>query len=99
MTRLEEIAIKVERLHKLMEAEKLDAIYLKRQDDFSWITAGMRRSWRSSAAVSESIHGMIHQGKVPSSRSLFLPDSSVLITALRLLPKTWLLQSRTSGHH
>ncbi len=42
MTRLEEIAIKVERLHKLMEAEKLDAIYLKRQDDFSWITAGGR---------------------------------------------------------
>lgn len=42
MTRLEEIAVKINRLYKLMEAEELDAVYLKRQDDFSWITAGGR---------------------------------------------------------
>ena len=42
MTRLEEIAVKIDRLYKLMEKEGLDAVYLKRQDDFSWITAGGR---------------------------------------------------------
>ena len=42
MTRLEEIAVKIRRLRRLMEERSLDAVYLKRQDDFSWITAGGR---------------------------------------------------------
>ncbi|MDX9827755.1 MAG: aminopeptidase P family N-terminal domain-containing protein, partial [Spirochaetia bacterium] len=38
--RREEIEIKVKRIKKLLESEKLDALYLTRQANFSWITAG-----------------------------------------------------------
>jgi Xaa-Pro dipeptidase len=38
--RKEEIAIKVDRIKRLLESEKLDALYLTRQANFSWITAG-----------------------------------------------------------
>jgi len=38
--RKEEIDIKVNRIVKLLEAENLDALYLNRQANFSWITAG-----------------------------------------------------------
>lgn len=38
--RREEIDIKVKRIIKLLEAENLDALYLTRQSNFAWITAG-----------------------------------------------------------
>ncbi len=38
--RTEEIGIKIERIKKLLETERLDALYLTRQANFSWITAG-----------------------------------------------------------
>ena len=40
MTIYEEIAIKQDRLRQLMSEKELDAIYVKRQDNFSWLTAG-----------------------------------------------------------
>lgn len=36
----DEIKVKLERVRKHMTSEKLDAVYLKRQDNFSWLTAG-----------------------------------------------------------
>lgn len=38
--RKEEIDIKIERIRKLLASEKLDALYLTRQSNFAWITAG-----------------------------------------------------------
>ena len=38
--RKEEIDIKVKRIIDLLEAENLDALYLTRQSNFAWITAG-----------------------------------------------------------
>ncbi len=40
MTRLEEIEIKEKRLHRLMDEKDLDAVLLKKQPNFSWLTAG-----------------------------------------------------------
>lgn len=40
MTKLEELAIKLKRVRTLMEEKKLDAIWLKRQDDFAWLSCG-----------------------------------------------------------
>ena len=40
MTRLEEVAVKEKRLQTLMAAKNLDGILLKKQADFSWLTAG-----------------------------------------------------------
>ncbi|MCL2008405.1 MAG: aminopeptidase P family N-terminal domain-containing protein [Treponema sp.] len=40
MTKREEIDIKLQRLRNLMKEQKLSAIYLKRQDNFSWLTCG-----------------------------------------------------------
>ncbi len=40
MTRTEELAIKLNRVRTLMETLKLDGIYLKRQDDFAWLSCG-----------------------------------------------------------
>ena len=40
MTRNEELKIKLDRIRNLMKKEKLDAVYLKRQDDFAWLTCG-----------------------------------------------------------
>jgi Xaa-Pro aminopeptidase len=38
--RMEEIDIKVERIKKLLNSENLDALYLTRQSNFAWVTAG-----------------------------------------------------------
>jgi Xaa-Pro dipeptidase len=38
--RQEEIEIKVQRIKKLLDDENLDALYMNRQANFSWITAG-----------------------------------------------------------
>jgi Xaa-Pro dipeptidase len=38
--RKEEIGVKVERIKKLLASENLDALYLTRQSNFAWITAG-----------------------------------------------------------
>jgi Xaa-Pro aminopeptidase len=38
--RKEEIKVKIGRVKKLLESENLDALYLTRQANFSWITAG-----------------------------------------------------------
>lgn len=40
MTRMEELEIKLARVRSLMAAQKLDGIYLKRQDNFAWLTCG-----------------------------------------------------------
>jgi Xaa-Pro aminopeptidase len=40
MTRLEEIKIKENRLHRLMDEKNLEAVLLKKQPNFSWLTAG-----------------------------------------------------------
>ena len=40
MNRNEEISIKVGRLINIMNRRDLDAIYLKRQDNFAWLTCG-----------------------------------------------------------
>jgi len=40
MTRLEEVLTKEDRLRKLMEARGLDGILIKKQPNFSWLTAG-----------------------------------------------------------
>ena len=40
MTRQEELQIKLDRLHTLLERRGLDAVYLKRQDNFAWLTCG-----------------------------------------------------------
>ncbi|MFA5447829.1 MAG: M24 family metallopeptidase [Sphaerochaeta sp.] len=40
MTRKEELAIKLDRIRKLMEKLELDGVYLKRQDDFAWLSCG-----------------------------------------------------------
>lgn len=40
MTQREEQQIKLSRLHALMTRHGLDAIYLKRQDNFAWLTCG-----------------------------------------------------------
>ncbi|RPJ04330.1 MAG: M24 family metallopeptidase [Deltaproteobacteria bacterium] len=40
MTRLEEVLIKENRLRGLMEAKNLDGVLLKKQPNFSWLTAG-----------------------------------------------------------
>jgi Xaa-Pro aminopeptidase len=40
MTRIEELAVKLGRIRALMQAAKLDGVYLKRQDDFAWLTCG-----------------------------------------------------------
>ena len=40
MTRKEELAIKLERIRSLMLTLGLDGVYLKRQDDFAWLTCG-----------------------------------------------------------
>ena len=40
MTRLEEVVIKEQRLRELMAAKGLDGILLKKQANFSWLTAG-----------------------------------------------------------
>jgi len=39
-SRKNEIQIKVERVQKLLETEKLNALFLTRQSNFAWITAG-----------------------------------------------------------
>jgi len=40
MTRLEEVLVKEKRLHRLMDEKKIDAVLLKKQANFSWLTAG-----------------------------------------------------------
>lgn len=40
MTKHEELEIKLNRIRTLMETAKLDAVYLKRQDDFAWLSCG-----------------------------------------------------------
>lgn len=40
MSYKEEIKVKLERVRKFMAREKLAAVYLKRQDNFAWLTAG-----------------------------------------------------------
>ena len=40
MTWQEEQKIKLSRLYGIMDQRGLDAIYLKRQDNFSWLTCG-----------------------------------------------------------
>ena len=40
MTWQEEQKIKIGRLQKIMEEKNLDAIYIKRQDNFAWLTCG-----------------------------------------------------------
>jgi len=40
MTRLEEVVLKEERLRRLMDEKNLDGILLKKQPNFSWLTAG-----------------------------------------------------------
>lgn len=40
MTCQEERSVKIARLQAIMEARGLDAIYLKRQDNFAWLTCG-----------------------------------------------------------
>ncbi len=40
MTRLEEVQLKERRLRRLIEEQALDAILLKKQPNFSWLTAG-----------------------------------------------------------
>ena len=40
MTWQEELSVKVERLISIMDKRQLDAIYLKRQDNFAWLTCG-----------------------------------------------------------
>jgi len=40
MTRLEEVVLKEQRLRRLMEEQNLDGILLKKQPNFSWLTAG-----------------------------------------------------------
>jgi Xaa-Pro aminopeptidase len=42
MTKKEEIDIKLHRLRNLMREQKLSGIYLKRQDNFSWLSCGGR---------------------------------------------------------
>ena len=42
MTLHEEFAIKLKRLRTLMQTRNLDALYLKRQDDFAWLSCGGR---------------------------------------------------------
>ncbi|GHU07744.1 peptidase M24 [Betaproteobacteria bacterium] len=38
----QEFGVKIQRLHGLMERKDLQAIYLKRQDDFAWLSCGGR---------------------------------------------------------
>ena len=40
MTIMEEIQIKLDRIRKALERLSLDAVYLKRQDNFAWMTGG-----------------------------------------------------------
>ena len=40
MTRLEEVLLKEQRLHQLMQEKGVDGILLKKQANFSWLTAG-----------------------------------------------------------
>ena len=40
MTRKEELAIKLDRIRSMMLALGIDGVYLKRQDDFAWLTCG-----------------------------------------------------------
>ncbi|MDR1934988.1 MAG: M24 family metallopeptidase [Candidatus Accumulibacter sp.] len=42
MTVEEEFQIKLERLRSLMQRKKLDGVFLKRQDDFAWLSCGGR---------------------------------------------------------
>ena len=40
MTKLEELAIKLARVRTLMAEKELDAVWIKRQDDFAWLSCG-----------------------------------------------------------
>ena len=40
MTKDQEMAVKLERLRKMLDRLSLDAVYLKRQDNFGWLTCG-----------------------------------------------------------
>lgn len=40
MTQREELQIKLDRLRTLLNQRELDAVYLKRQDNFAWLTCG-----------------------------------------------------------
>lgn len=40
MTRKEELSIKLDRVRAMMNNLKVDGVYLKRQDDFSWLSCG-----------------------------------------------------------
>lgn len=40
LTRLEEVLVKEQRIHKLMDDEDLEGILLKKQANFSWLSAG-----------------------------------------------------------
>lgn len=42
MTLHEEFAIKLKRIRTLMQTKNLDAVFLKRQDDFAWLSCGGR---------------------------------------------------------
>jgi Xaa-Pro dipeptidase len=40
MTRHEELTVKLGRIRALMQNQQLDGVYLKRQDDFAWLSCG-----------------------------------------------------------
>ena len=40
MTIKEEVQVKLQRLRNLMKEQKLSGVYLKRQDNFAWLTCG-----------------------------------------------------------
>jgi len=40
MTRKEELAIKLQRVRTMLERLEIDGLYLKRQDDFAWLSCG-----------------------------------------------------------
>lgn len=42
MTKKDELEIKLKRIRALIQEKKLDAVYIKRQDDFSWLSCGGR---------------------------------------------------------
>jgi Xaa-Pro aminopeptidase len=35
-----EIAVKIDRIHKIMQKREIDGVFLKRQDSFAWLTGG-----------------------------------------------------------
>ena len=42
MTKQEELKFKLSKLRDIMSDRKLDGIYVKRQDDFAWLSCGGR---------------------------------------------------------